>query len=321
MTERENLLHTLKRDGQAEWVPVIFDCYDVMIPTVVLERPNMGASGDDWFGCSWIWDPAQAGFAQDPRIPFPCSDITKWKEQVKFPDLDALDWAGSAVEDLKNVDRENKLILMFMESGPFERLHSLLGFEDAFIAMYEEPEAFHELMQACTEHRIRLMRKLKEYFDADTFFNMDDLGSQNGALMSVDTYREFLKPYHIQLVNECHRLGMFFDAHTCGKMDSLVGELVDVGVDVINPIQSINDQKWLAETYGTKVVFEGGYDNLIHMPDTTEEELIADVHRAIDTLAQDKTFIYMNNATVYPERIPVLGAEAKKYGYHYWDKK
>lgn len=319
ITERENALRMLRRTGDAEWVPVVSECYDNLIPSVVFERPKIGHDGEDWFGCYWIFDPETIGFVQDPKRPVPCSDITKWKEQVVFPDLDSYDWAASAEQDLQKVDKENKLLRMFLESGPWERLHALIGFEEAFVAMYDEPEAFKELMQALVEHRIRLMRKLKEYYEPDVIFSMEDLGSRNASLMSPEMYREFIKPFQKQMIDECHRLGMYYEAHSCGKMDNLAGDLVEIGADILNPIQNFNDQEFLAREYGGKVTFDGGYDISVHYPETTEEELRAEVRRAFDIFAPTRSYFYTNNSVIRKNQA-IMTDEAKKYGFHYWDR-
>ena len=319
ITERENALRMLRHTNDAEWVPVVSECFDNLIPSAVFERPKIGHDGEDWFGCRWVFDPQTVGFAQDPRRPVPCSDITKWREQVTFPDLESYDWAASAERDLQNVDKEHRLLRMILESGPWERLHALIGFEEAFLAMYDEPEAFLELMQALTDHRIRLMRKLKEHYEPDIIFSMEDLGSRNASLMSPQMYREFIKPCQTPMIDGCHRLAMYSEAHSCGKMDNLAGDLVEIGADILNPVQNFNDQAFLARTYGGKVAFDGGHDLCVNLPETTEEEIRAEVRRAIDIFAPTRSYFYTNSSVIKKNQA-IMTDEAKKYGFHYWTR-
>lgn len=313
ITERENALRMLRHTGDPEWVPIVSECYDNMVPSAVFERPKIGQTGNDWFGYRWIFDPDTMGFAQDPRVPFPCSDITRWKEQVTFPDLDSYDWAAAAQDDLKTVDKDNRLLRMFLESGPWERLHALIGYEEAFIAMYEEPEAFKELMQALVDHRIRLMRKLKEYYEPDVIFSMEDLGSTKASLMSPEMYREFIQPFQKQMVEECHRLGMFYEAHSCGKIDNLAADMVETGADILNPVQGFNDWEYLAREFGDKVTFDDAFSIFVDYPETPEEEIRADVRRAMDIFAPYKSY-FCSNKSVVPKNSEIMLDEAKKYG-------
>lgn len=317
MTEKENALRVIRRTGDAQWVPVTSQCIDNIIPAVVFERPKNFETGNDWFGCRWIFDRDTMGYVQDPKNPVPCDDITLWKEQVIFPDLEAYDWAAAAEEDLKRVDREQKLLRIFLESGPWERLHALVGFEEALVSMYTEPEAFKELMQALTDFRIQLIRKLKEYYDPDIIHSMEDLGSAKASLMSPEMYREFIKPYQKQMIDECHRLGMYYEAHSCGKMDNMVGDLIEIGADILNNIQSMNDQEFLAREYAGQVTFSGGFDVCVNFPDISEEDLRAEVRRAIDNLSPTKCYMYMDNSVV-PRNKEIMKDEAIRYGHQVW---
>ena len=98
ITERENLELIFTPGAQPQWIPHMFTAYNFIVPTdVIADRPPFGVQrGKDWFEVTWIWDEASAGFVQDPYEPLICDDVTKWEEQVKFPDLDAVDWEAAA---------------------------------------------------------------------------------------------------------------------------------------------------------------------------------------------------------------------------------
>ena len=123
MTQRENVLKMLNHEPGLEWIPMGFECFDIVLPTdVIRERPTpQEGDGADWFGCEWIFDPITIGFTPKPGH-IVCPDITKWREYVRFPDLDAVDWEKSR-ETTGKWDRENKLSYMMWESGCWERLH------------------------------------------------------------------------------------------------------------------------------------------------------------------------------------------------------
>ena len=186
MTERENALHYIMRDGKAQWIPGFLDSIEMVFPyEVVRERPTREeGSGYDYFGCWWEFEPNIGGSSPLPG-KHPCKDVTKWREQVTFPDPEKLDWSKADAQ-AAGFDRENKLSMIFWESGPWERFHALCGFEESLIALYEEPEAVHELMQAITDFKIAMVAKIKEHYNPDIICVLDDFGHQ----IHLEEYRD-----------------------------------------------------------------------------------------------------------------------------------
>lgn len=242
------------------------------------------------------------------------------EKSLTLPDLDAIDWKASAQKDLKDYDRDEQLLRIFLESGPFERLQSLVSFEASFIHMYEEPEAFLDLMDALTTFRIDLIRRLKENYQPDAIITLDDLGSKNAPLISVDMYREFIKPFHKRLGDAIHEMDMIYIQHSCGNMESFVGDLIDAGVDALNPVQAnCNNQKNILKKYGDKVSIDGGLDFFVHYDTATEEELRQEVRRACDLFGPYKNFI-LHDATVVPKNLQIIRDEARKYGRGFYTR-
>ena len=127
LTERENLNLVFTPGCMPAWIPHMFTAYNFIVPTdVIADRPQFGVTrGKDWFGVTWIWDDATAGFVQDPHVPLVCSNVTKWERQVRFPDLDAIDWEKAAAPVVAAYDPDKWTQLM-LQCGIFERTHSLL---------------------------------------------------------------------------------------------------------------------------------------------------------------------------------------------------
>ncbi len=294
MTERENALHIINHTGKQQWVPHFLTCCDMVLPTdVIAERPVFGTSGYDWFGCHWTFDAATNGFVQTPSVPFPVSDVTKWREQVKFPDLEAIDWETRVAPSIAKLNRTEKLTKIMIESGVFERAHALLGFENAFIAIYDEPETFNELMDAIADFKVALMAKVAKYYKADIVMNMDDYATQTGLLMSPDMFRTHVKPFASRVGKAIIDNGMIYEHHSCGKVDALVGDIIDMGAKLLNPVMPRNDFDMLQEKYGKVLAFDGGLNNqmVIDYPGATEEDIQAEVRRAIDQYAPYRNHI------------------------------
>ena len=316
LTERENALRVIFRNGEPEWVPIGCKCFKWLVPSCILERPK-GADGEDWFGCRWMYDAETNGYAEYFQDGPMLEDVCDWEDVVKFPDLDAIDWAGCAERDLKDFDSEQQILEVFWESGPFERSHHLLGFEGAFIAMYEDPEAYKALLNAITDWKIDAMGRLIEAYKPDLIYTHGDLGSARAPLMSLEMYREFIKPCHMRLEQFIRSKGVIVDQHSCGAMTPFVGDMIECGAHIINLQGGINDIDSILKNYGDKAAFHGGLGPLVHDPATTEEALRAEVRRAMDQFGPYRNFI-IDTGSTNPENAKILLDEAEKYGRDYW---
>lgn len=316
LTERENALRAILRTGEPEWVPVLDDCVEIIFPSAMAEYPPFFQSGEDWFGVHWKWDDASFAHGPDARVPNLVEDIIQWRDIVKLPDLDAIDWKAAAERDLAGKDRENKLIRLFCTIGPFERMNFILGMENAFISMYEEPEEYKAMIEKVTDHKVKLMEKLIEAYQPDEIFFHDDLGSENGPMISPDMYREFIKPCHKRVADTIRSRGVIFTYHSCGHMEVFIEDLIEVGAQMLNPLQDMNNWEMIAEKYSDRVSFNVGAEGRANHFDATEEELRAGCRKVIDIFAPKKNLLvncYISNMACQHNAAYVLG-EAREYG-------
>lgn len=247
-------------------------------------RPIMGAH-KDWFGCNYSYDANIKKWSVpcDPRV---VTDITKWREQVVFPDLESIDWAALAAKEVPSEEvRKEKAISVLLQCGVYERFHALLGMEEAMIALLTEPEASKELLDAIGDFRCRLIGKFIEYYKPDIIRNHDDYGTQFAMQISPDLWREMIKPQLKKIADLCHSNGVFYEQHSCGIVEPIVKDMMEVGVDSVQAMH-INDVPKLKVETGTGIL----YHMSLNVPDylvadmagtLTEEWLRKDVH---DTL-------------------------------------
>ncbi len=283
MTARENMLRAYRHE-KPEWVPNGFTDLDIW--DSFGERYFGEGSGDDWFGVNWTFTPELNSQTETPGQE-EIEDLENWRDLIKMPDLDSYDWEKIAAEATADWDRENRVSLCMLLNGPFERMMSLMGFENALCAFYEYPDEVQELFAAITEHKCNYLRILKEYFNFDVIAFHDDWGNNQNMFFSMDMWREFIKPC-IQKVIDCtHELGMIFEMHSCGYIKPTVGELVEMGIDSIQPLQYCNEVDDLKAAYGDKILLSGGFNtqDVLERPGATEEEIRTEVRRTIDLLA------------------------------------
>jgi uroporphyrinogen decarboxylase len=122
----------------------------------------------------------------------------------------------------------------------------------------------------------------------DVLMASDDLGLQGGLMMSPDAYRTLIKPRHrryFQLMHEMSPASIFF--HTCGSVAGILDDLVEIGVDVLHPVQVTAkgmDPASLKRDYGDRLAFWGAIDTQHVLPHGSVEDVKAEVERRIEEL-------------------------------------
>jgi len=165
----------------------------------------------------------------------------------------------------------------------FERLHSLRGMENLFMDFYTHPDEVRRLAEAITDYLLELIRAWGE-LGADGIFMTDDWGTQTALMIAVPMWRDFFEDLYRKIIAEAHRGGMEVFFHSCGNVTGIVSHLIDVGLDVIDPIQpGAMDLDQVAREFGGKVAFSGGIDDQ-RIALAKPREVADEVRRAIDTL-------------------------------------
>ena len=273
MTERENCIKALKRQNP-EWIPLFHKAIQQVALSPVLERQDFGT---DWFGVTWI-DSIPDNI--DPLL----KDVCNWKEALKFPDVDGLNW-GLAKHDCSKIDRENKIIWAPCRVGLFERMHSFMGIENTLVSLYTEPDSIRELINTYTDHKLKVVENVLKHYDPDIVSIHDDYGTQRALFMNPVVWREYFKENLKRIVDLVHSYGKIFVMHCCGKVDEIVGDFVEIGIDVWDSVQACCDLPALAEKYADKISFTPGLNGQI-ISFATPEEAREEVRRTIRTLGR-----------------------------------
>lgn len=262
---RDNVLAMLKGEPP-QWIPYYATEVQMVNPRLIPDNvaramvmdaePMAGIQkgGLDLFGVYWEYEALVGGSMVKPGNPM-CPDITQWEKYIKFPDLEKLDWAGSAKINAPYLteDRMNEWTIF---SGLFERLISFLDFEAAAMALMDEDqqESTHRLFDKLADFYDEYFGYIKKYFNINMIQFHDDWGSQRAPFFSLSTCREMLVPYLKRIVESAHKRGMYFHLHCCGKDEMLVPAMIEAGVDLWIP-QPMNDVPKLLKLYNDKIMF------------------------------------------------------------------
>lgn len=295
LSPRENYLAVLNHQS-ADYVPdLALDAAMVGGAMETFENGPLGGGYDD-FGLEWICTASANSQAVPAPGCCPIPDILEWKKYLKLPDLDRYDWEGMAAAQLANVDRNQKVVIYGTWNSIFLRFSHLLGFEEALCALYEEPEACYDLMEAITDYKCKLVDYIYKYFKPDIITNYDDVCTERGPFMSPTVYRELIKPFHKKFNDAVKSYGIIPSQHCCGKCEDLIPDFIDEGAISWEAAQPINDIVKIQKEYGDRITVVGGYDTngAPGRPGVTDAEIETEVKRMLDTYAPHGSYASMS---------------------------
>jgi len=165
----------------------------------------------------------------------------------------------------------------------FERPWGIRGMENIMLDYYDHPEEVHKLHSYLRDVYQCIIRRTAEEVKADGFQTSDDLGNQQSLNMTPGQFKEFIKPFYLELVPEVHRLGMHFWLHSCGNNTDVMEDLIEAGVDMFHPVQK-HTMDWpeTVERFGGRIGFWAGFDVQHTLQEAGPDEVRAEVRHMID---------------------------------------
>jgi uroporphyrinogen decarboxylase len=209
--------------------------------------------------------------------------------------------------------------------GIFEQPCRTVGLEAFMMAMLEEPSASERLVDRITDIYIesvdRYLGQVGDLIDVFTFW--DDVATQDGWMINPETYVEVIKPRQARLFRAIKdRTGAKLFYHGCGAVFDLIPHLIEIGVDIINPVQvsaTGMDSRRLKAAYGRDITFwGGGVDTQRVLPFLGPDAVRDEVKRRIDDFAPGGGFVFATvhniQAFVPPENIAMAFDMAFEHG-------
>ncbi|MFO7947194.1 MAG: uroporphyrinogen decarboxylase family protein, partial [Armatimonadota bacterium] len=177
-----------------------------------------------------------------------------------------------------------------------------VGYERMLVAMVQDPDWARDMAQTQLDCNIGMMEMIWDRgYEFDCVRWPDDMGYRNGLLFSKDAYREVLKPVQKQMCDWAHNRGVKTLLHSCGNIMELVPELVEIGIDALNPLEQKAgmDAFELKENFGDRLVLEGGIDVRTM---TDGQEIEEEIRTKVETLKQGGGYIFHSDHSV-PEDV------------------
>jgi uroporphyrinogen decarboxylase len=208
--------------------------------------------------------------------------------------------------------------------GIFEQPARVMGLQNFLMALLTAPQFADRLMEQITDIYIEscnsYLDHVGQYLQVFTFW--DDVTGQNGWLIRPELYRKMIKPKQKRLVDAIKKktdAKLFF--HCCGAARGLIPDLIELGFDILNPVQVSArgmDTKELKAEFGRDITFWGGIDTQRVLPFGKPQDVVDEVKRRIDDLAPGGGFVlaavHNIQALVPPENIVTMFDTALEYG-------
>jgi len=232
-------------------------------------------------------------------------------KKYPWPDPDDPAMYRGMRERAEKIKEENEYAITFNPGIIFVHWSQFLrGYEDWNMDILADQELFGYLCDCVLEYSLEICsRGLDEVGDLIDVIGMsDDFATQTGMLISPDLYRKMIKPRHkryFDMIRSKTNAKLLF--HSCGAIESIIGDLIDIGVDIINPVQvSANnmDPTKLKRNYGKDICFWGGIDTQNILPYGSPVEVKKEVRRIIDILGEDGGYVLNSVHTIQPD-VPV----------------
>jgi len=247
-------------------------------------RPAAGTS-DEW-GC--VWDSKRGGGEMGQPVSFPIADWEQDYANYIVPDPYALGRFDGLDDALREAEKKRKWVQLNSPFFIFERLHFLRGFENALMDFYLYREYVEDLIDKLANYQMGIIKQATKLGKGQIhcFDTTDDWGTQTAMMISPDLWREIFKPRYKKLFDAIHEAGMVIRFHSDGKINSILDDLVELGVDILNVHQPrLLGIAELGAKYAGKVCFEVSVDIQATLPTGDKTLIETEVKEIIRHLA------------------------------------
>jgi len=297
LSVKENFMRALRGE-----VPAYIPRYSIfwgMRPSF-MNGDRVDGVGKDIFGVEWT----KEGSAVDATLPKPgdfiLEDIRQWRDVIKFPDFSGTDWEAVAKKDLENVDPELPRGGGASAVGFFQALMSFMGFTNGLIACHEEPEEVKALLNYLCDGFLGVADKFLYYYKPDYIMFADDIAHERNPFVSLEMFRDIFEPVWRRYITFFKDKGFLAVHHNCGRFESFLDDVVDMGFNAWDPAQTSNDLVAIKKKFGNKLMICGGLESRTFLPhlDVSEEQVRGMVRKLLDDLAPGGGYAFIGGGAM-----------------------
>lgn len=284
MTSKERVKRAIQFDNP-DRVPLLFFNRDFKKSDIIIADVSKPLAGENKDRSEWgyVWEKLDETMGQ------PKSEVIKdWDELKNYRSPDPKDKTrfDNAKRKMKQYGKD-KYYLASLELSGFTIMSFLRGFENLLVDFYCEPILVDELADIVFGFEEEIIKQLRDYgFDGVAFF--DDLGTQTNLILSPELWRTKFKDRYERQFRLAHDHGLEVYFHSCGFIEPIIPDFIDMGVDMLNISQpNLYDIKQLGNQYGGKVCFVCPVSYQTTSISGTREEILSAVKELRESLGND----------------------------------
>ncbi len=229
----------------------------------------------------WHWN----DLTDDWREPDP--PTSRYKVKGIGPSYDQM------VDHIKEVaDTSGRYQVATIYASHWERANSARGIQNFLADMLAEPEFAQKLLDTIVGRNMVMLENIVSVPEIDGILLGSDWGTQQDLFMPPETWRELIRPGQQRMFDLIKEFGKDLWIHSCGNIRKIMPDLVEMGVDVLNPIQpECMDIKELKKSFGDKICFWGGISTQQTLPFGTPDDVKNEAREVRDMMSKDGGFI------------------------------
>ena len=183
-------------------------------------------------------------------------------------------------------------ILVMIYGSHFEKANAARGIEDFLGDLGGNKDFAKRMLDKIIAQNMAMLENILTFSEIDGVLLGSDWGSQHGLLMSPSMWREFIAPGEQREYELVHSAGKDVWLHSCGNIEALLEDLIEIGVDVLNPVQpECMDIYHLKDTYGDQITFWGGISTQQTLPYGTPDQVVAEVDQVVSYMSRGGGYI------------------------------
>lgn len=241
-------------------------------------------------------------------------------DELTVPDFPALDGFERVRRHVERTDRDAKLLCVLHPYFLYEKAINLLGAEELMTALALKPERMHAFLDRVLSAELQVASAYAA-FAPECVTIMDDYGMQDRLAVSPEMWRSFFKPRLKRVIDLYRReVGpeVIVELHSCGHVMPILEDLIEIGVNILNPIQSTaNDLPEMRRLTSRRMVLAGGICGQQVLPFGAVEDVRREVFTKLDMLWEDGGYVPFAEKTI---GVPAANLQAMSDAIAEWER-
>ncbi|MCK5821952.1 MAG: hypothetical protein KAH17_08695 [Bacteroidales bacterium] len=243
--------------------------------------------------------------------------LSEW-DDYQWPDPDWFDYSEISYD----LDKWSDFSIMASGGSVFQHASYIIGLDVQLMDLLTDPDRANYILDKIFDFYYEYYRRLFEQAGniIDVFALADDFGTQNSLLISPDTFDKYFAGRIRRMADLAHQYDSFFLLHTCGNIEPLIPRFIELGVDILDPVQPESmDPGKIKKLYGKDICLRGGISSQQVLAHGTPKDVETEVRRKLDDLMPGGGYIFSPGHPVLQVDIPTeniitMYQTAYKYG-------